>query len=603
MAGGVWQRNIVDEAGNVVPNATLEVRHQSTGVLASIFSDYELTTTLSNPTTADENGFVRFFAASGLYRITASANGFVREWIYEPIGPLLDNQLVEDIGHIQDSIEDHAQEIADNIADINRAGEVLLENQMRLLRIGRPVDGYTKFELDTTNLVLPDGVSLQQQFNTIENNNELIAQSIALLGAKSEDGSSFILDLNTVKVSGSPQVTLGQKFTEITSVIDDLDVDALASAVQSLTSTVSDHDGLITANAEDILALEAVIEDEESGLSAVAQAVESLSSTVSSHGDTISSHTSSISSLSSTVGGHTSTITSLQETTGNLTGDIASLQARQGVALNVNGFVTGYVQFNDGSTGNFDILANSFRVVDPASGGQNPKQVFTVTGGNVYMQNVYIDGDAIVDGTVTANKIAVDGDIEVQSTGRIIFSDGNYMKVSGIGFGTDNQFLEWYGPVMPISSCSEDNGLLWLKSDGSTHYGGIDTIQFNSAARTGSFGIYNGFATQNINGNIGGASDVVTAFGSASSPAFGSKIVIACFCTTTGTEYLKLHLLGQLPNTDKGSFKWIEVNGHTYQRSTATHQLAAGNITEWRWASAATPAIPSSGSVDLIITY
>jgi hypothetical protein len=83
----VWQSTITDERGNVVPGAEVRVQREAPGApLAKIYADRAGTTLLANPATADETGFIRFFAAGGAYKITASAPGFSREWRYQPIG-------------------------------------------------------------------------------------------------------------------------------------------------------------------------------------------------------------------------------------------------------------------------------------------------------------------------------------------------------------------------------------------------------------------------------------------------------------------------------------------------------------------------------------
>lgn len=83
MVGIVWQANIVDLEGTVIPAANIEVREQISGVLAPIYSDYELANPLVNPTASDGFGFVRLFVATpGVYRIHASKGGFTRTWEY-----------------------------------------------------------------------------------------------------------------------------------------------------------------------------------------------------------------------------------------------------------------------------------------------------------------------------------------------------------------------------------------------------------------------------------------------------------------------------------------------------------------------------------------
>lgn len=105
------------------------------------------------------------------------------------------------------------------------------------------------------------------------------------------------------------------------------------------------------------------------------------------------------------------------------------------------------------------------------------------------------DAELIVDGAVTANKInvaqlsALSANIGEATAGvirspsgnarfdlnnaQIIFNNGVFMKVTGIGFGSNNQFLEWFGPSQNnLANCTESNGVQWLRTDGAAYFGG-----------------------------------------------------------------------------------------------------------------------------------
>lgn len=88
MALAVWQSTIVNRSGDVQPNAQVEVRLESSGALAAIYADRDGTTPLSNPFNADENGFARFYAAGGAYKITASLGSFSQTYRHVAIGLL-----------------------------------------------------------------------------------------------------------------------------------------------------------------------------------------------------------------------------------------------------------------------------------------------------------------------------------------------------------------------------------------------------------------------------------------------------------------------------------------------------------------------------------
>lgn len=74
----VWQRSIVDAAGSTLNDARVSVRYAETNSLAEIYADRLATTRKSNPFMVDEEGFARFYAAAGLYKITAERLGLER---------------------------------------------------------------------------------------------------------------------------------------------------------------------------------------------------------------------------------------------------------------------------------------------------------------------------------------------------------------------------------------------------------------------------------------------------------------------------------------------------------------------------------------------
>lgn len=87
----VWQRQIVDASGNVLDDASVEVRDAATNELSEIFEDLAGTTPKSNPFLVDDEGFARFYAAAGLYDITATRSGL--EKVYADV--LLGVRLVD----------------------------------------------------------------------------------------------------------------------------------------------------------------------------------------------------------------------------------------------------------------------------------------------------------------------------------------------------------------------------------------------------------------------------------------------------------------------------------------------------------------------------
>lgn len=102
----------------------------------------------------------------------------------------------------------------------------------------------------------------------------------------------------------------------------------------------------------------------------------SLSSTVSTQGSSITTNSNAITtlqgnlaSLSSTVSAQGSTVTSHTSAIATLNGNVTSLFARASVTLDVNGYVTGWEQNNNGSTGNMIIRTDKFVVAPPVGAG------------------------------------------------------------------------------------------------------------------------------------------------------------------------------------------------------------------------------------------
>lgn len=81
-----WQRTITTGGGVVVPSASVEVRRESDNGLASLFSDRAGASAISNPFSADSEGFAAFHVIGGVYKITVTSGSFSRTWRFVGIG-------------------------------------------------------------------------------------------------------------------------------------------------------------------------------------------------------------------------------------------------------------------------------------------------------------------------------------------------------------------------------------------------------------------------------------------------------------------------------------------------------------------------------------
>ena len=96
MALARWQATITNDDGDIIAAASVEVTDEATGGLATLYSDRAGATPISNPATADADGFVYFHVAGGAYKIIATSAGLTRTWRYVGIGTSSeeDKQLV-----------------------------------------------------------------------------------------------------------------------------------------------------------------------------------------------------------------------------------------------------------------------------------------------------------------------------------------------------------------------------------------------------------------------------------------------------------------------------------------------------------------------------
>lgn len=79
-----FQRSIVGENGDILPNAEVDIFLEGTATRASIYSDSAGSTPITNPTNADANGLLSFYITGGRYDIIpVGSDGWTDEEIIE----------------------------------------------------------------------------------------------------------------------------------------------------------------------------------------------------------------------------------------------------------------------------------------------------------------------------------------------------------------------------------------------------------------------------------------------------------------------------------------------------------------------------------------
>ena len=172
-----------------------------------------------------------------------------------------------------------------------------------------------------------------------------MASQLALLGAATNGGTAWAIDLTKVQVGGG--VSLGTRLSGI---------------------------------------------DVAAGQNAAAIANE-----ITARADAVSAVSQSLSTLNSTVNGHTASITTLAQTTNGL-------GARWGVALNVNGHISGISLNSTGGYAGLNFVADEVGFVSP-NGGAPIKTMSIVAGKVRFNGNVEIYGDLLVTGSINNTKL------------------------------------------------------------------------------------------------------------------------------------------------------------------------------------------------------
>lgn len=331
-----------------------------------------------------------------------------------------------------------------------------------------------------------------------------------------------------------------------------------------------------------------------------------------------------ISSAAVQISAHTSAIASANST-------LATLTAQYMVKTDVNGRVAGFGLYNTGATSEFIVLANKFAIVDPAAPAGSPVVPFVVSGGVVYMQNVVI-GDAVISNLNVGKLVSGTLNADVQmGTGKIIWKAGGNMRVAGVGFGTSNQFIEWFGPEMPISQCSELNAFSYTKTNGKQYTNALiqanattsRTQTFTSAAsgsmanpQTGMMGTDGHLKSVTFtyySGPVSGGNTTtgyVTAFGSAGTHSDsgtvylyrtlegGSETLVDSFTLSGSTTYTEPYMLGGVPvrdftSTMYGTKTFVDTDSLHLKRS---YRVAFSVSRHWQTQG------PSGGSQGVICT-
>jgi hypothetical protein len=390
---------------------------------------------------------------------------------------------------------DSAGSVLDKVTQEILSSELLAILQQRItdIDLNAATVNAQRIRLDTVEEIIDalasvDGESIttflqNEQAARIEGDNAL-ASSINLIGAKSGDALSFIIDLAKVKVS--PTESLGSRLAAISTSLGNnaaaianeqtartTAISAVATNLSNVTARVGTAEGLITSEQTARATADTALGTRIDGLLAQVNEARALiltEQTVRAAAD--SAEATARTTLQTQVNNNQASLS----TVGSV---VDGLKASYVVKTDVNGYVSGYGLYNSGGSSEFIILANKFALVTP---GQAPTVPFAADAGGVYMNTAYIR-NLVVD-KITGGAIQSQWNIN-DTNGRIVLDTGTHMKVLGVGFGANSDLIEWFGLKMPISSCTKANAITYVGTNGSAYFGGsLRAGTLYNAART-----------------------------------------------------------------------------------------------------------------------
>jgi hypothetical protein len=278
------------------------------------------------------------------------------------------------------------------LADVNLNAQTLIEEQLR-----------------SHNLKLGVNV-IRDKVSTLETASELAASVLDLLAIVSEDGES--LTLREDKVYRGNGQSLAQSFTAIQTNIADV-----TAGITTLEQTIVGPDGALTKLQQSLGASDpngggfilndlgvryadgTVQTNVFSGLSArIGDAEAGIVTSMEAIATETEARAAALSTLTARVGTAESSISSTNQV-------VAGISARAGVSLNVNGYVTGWIANNNGSSGSLVVVQDRFAVVHPNGGA--PIVPFEVSNGWLIAPRIRA-GDVYAN-TITTNHLIVGG--------------------------------------------------------------------------------------------------------------------------------------------------------------------------------------------------
>lgn len=215
---------------------------------------------------------------------------------------------------------------------------------------------------------------------------------------------------------------------------------------------------------------------------------------------------------------------------------------------------------NDNSLANTDPADRINRHTTTVSGGK-------ITTGSIDADKINVTNLAAIKadlGTITAGTIKnASGSTNFDVTnGRITFDNGSVMRVMGNGFGSSNQFIEWFGPKQSsLSNCTEANAKQFLKTNGDAYFGGTLSGGITKNAVNTTSIANNASVTTGQVGSRGGSRVVVVGYSwnqivvvnKSQQPSSGNGLSARVILQRNGQDVMTLDVSGNWERTSASS--------------------------------------------------
>ena len=205
------------------------------------------------------------------------------------------------------------------------------------------------------------------------------------------------------------------------------DIVANGTAVSGLSTRIDQEGDRITVVSQDITTLTATVNNLDT--SANGTAISNLETRIDQEGDRITVVSQDVTTLSSSVNGQIATIN--QELT-TIANDLGGVSAVYALNLDVNNHIAGIRLENDGSTADFVITADTFKIVNASNTAVTP---FAIDG-----SNIALNGNVTINGTLSATQLV--GDVaEIYSFSRGSGAGGGTVGSAGLTVETQEIYI------------------------------------------------------------------------------------------------------------------------------------------------------------------